>query len=152
MAKNKMIQNIAAIGIILICGMDVQAEKVILHNGMPHCFDVEEVLKVVDGDTIDVRLKLLPFSLLNDIRIRMENINAWESRTRDLAEKQKGLAAKERLKELTKDEVTVCLSGQGKYGRWLGTLFSGTTNINQQLIDEGPAHEYDGGKRKSFSE
>jgi endonuclease YncB( thermonuclease family) len=82
----------------------------------------------------------------------MEGINAWESRTRDLAEKQKGLAAKERLKELTKDEVTVCLSGQGKYGRWLGTLFSGTTNINQQLIDEGHAHEYDGGKRKSFSE
>jgi len=141
MAKNKLIQNIAAFCVLLICGMDIQAEKVILHNGMPHCFDVEEVLKVVDGDT-----------LLNDIRIRMENINAWESRTRDLAEKQKGLAAKERLKELTKDEVTVCLSGQGKYGRWLGTLFSGTTNINQQLIDEGHAHEYDGGKRKSFSE
>ena len=115
-----------------------------------NCFQVDEVLKVVDGDTIDVRVKLLPFSLLNDIRIRMEGINAWESRTRDLEEKKLGMAAKKRLTELTQEKITVCLTERGKYGRWLGTLFSGETNINQQLIAEGHAHEYFGGKRKEF--
>ena len=82
----------------------------------------------------------------------MEGINAWESRTRDLAEKQKGLSAKKRLTELVTVPINVCLSGKGKYGRWLGTLFSGAANINQQLIDEGHAHVYDGGKRKEFSQ
>ena len=82
----------------------------------------------------------------------MEGINAWESRTRDLEEKKLGLAAKERLTELTQKEVTVCLSERGKYGRWIGTLFSGAVNIKQQLVDEGHAHIYDGGKRKEFGQ
>tara|TARA_R110000787_G_scaffold152997_1_gene266898 strand:- start:642 stop:1064 length:423 start_codon:yes stop_codon:yes gene_type:complete len=118
------------------------------------CFPVDEVLKVVDGDTIDVRIKVLPIDLdlLADLRIRMEGINAWESRTKDAAEKKLGLAAKKRLAELVEAPISVCLSGKGKYGRWLGTLFSGESNINQQLIDEGHAHAYDGGKRKEFSQ
>ena len=49
-------------------------------------------------------------------------------------------------------DIDVCLSGKGKYGRWLGTLFDGTTDINQQLVDEGHAHDYDGGKRKAFGQ
>ena len=120
----------------------------------PSCFEVDEVLKVVDGDTIDVRIKVLPvdLGLLADLRIRMEGIKAWESRTRDLEEKRLGLAAKDRLTELVTVPINVCLSGKGKYGRWLGTLFSGAANINQQLIDEGHAHVYDGGKRKEFSQ
>ena len=71
-------------------------------------------------------------------------------RTRDLEEKKLGMAAKKRLTELTQEKITVCLTERGKYGRWLGTLFSGETNINQQLIAEGHAHEYFGGKRKEF--
>ena len=127
----------------LILSVNVHAE----------CFKVTEIIKVVDGDTIDVRIKVLPedLDLLADLRIRMEGINAWESRTKDLAEKKLGLAAKQRLAELTQEPVIVCLSGKGKYGRWLGTLYNGDNNINQQLIDEGHAHAYSGGKRKAFS-
>ena len=136
----------------VLSNTEAQGSELPQANMDSHCFEVDEVLKVVDGDTIDVRLRLLPFSLLNDIRIRMEGINAWESRTRDLEEKKLGLAAKERLTELTQKEVTVCLSERGKYGRGIGTLFSGAVNINQQLVDEGHAHIYDGGKRKEFSQ
>ena len=48
----------------------------------------------------------------------MLGINAWESRTRNTAEKVKGLAAKARLQELAELPMNVCLSGKGKYGRW----------------------------------
>ena len=137
--------QITAFALALLMGGTTQAK-----DGTSHCFEVEEVLKVVDGDTIDVRITLPPFSLLNDIRIRMEGINAWESRTRDLEEKKLGLAAKDRLTELVQDDVMVCLTERGKYGRWLGTLYTGGTNINHQLVNEGYAHEYDGGKRKEF--
>ena len=141
--------QIAAFALALLMGGTTQAK-----DGTSHCFEVDEVLKVVDGDTIDVRIKVLPvdLGLLADLRIRMEGINAWESRTRDLEEKRLGLAAKDRLTELVTVPISVCLSGKGKYGRWLGTLFSGAANINQQLIDEGHAHVYDGGKRKEFSQ
>ena len=141
--------QIAAFALALLMGGTTQAK-----DGTPHCFEVDEVLKVVDGDTIDVRIRVLPIDLglLAALRIRMEGINAWESRTRDLEEKRLGLAAKERLTELVTVPINVCLSGKGKYGRWLGTLFDGETDINQQLVDEGHAHVYDGGKRKEFSQ
>ena len=141
--------QITALTLALLMGGTTQAK-----DGVSHCFEVDEVLKVVDGDTIDVRIRVLPIDLglLADLRIRMEGINAWESRTRDLEEKRLGLAAKERLTELVTVPINVCLSGKGKYGRWLGTLFDGETDINQQLVDEGHAHVYDGGQRKEFSQ
>ena len=118
------------------------------------CFPVTEVVKVVDGDTIDVRIQVRPTDLdiLAELRIRMLGINAWESRTRNTAEKVKGLAAKARLQELAELPMNVCLSGKGKYGRWLGTLFVDGRDINEQLVVEGHAHRYDGGKREEFSE
>ncbi|MBT24054.1 MAG: hypothetical protein CMD60_01055 [Gammaproteobacteria bacterium] len=121
-------------------------------NVSGECFPVTEVLKVVDGDTVDVQIRVKPLDLdlLSNMRIRMEGINAWESRTSNAEEKVKGLAAKARLSELVMAPLTVCLSGKGKFGRWIGTLFSGESNINEQLVEEGHAHWYDGGKRKEF--
>ena len=118
------------------------------------CFPVTEVIKVVDGDTVDVQIRVKPLDLdlLANMRIRMEGINAWESRSRNLEEKALGLAAKQRLSDLVLAPITVCLSGKGKFGRWLGTLFDGETNINEQLVQEGHAQWYDGGKRKQFGE
>lgn len=115
-----------------------------------HCFTVDEVLKVVDGDTLDVRVKLLPFPLLTDVRIRMQGIDTWETRTRNAEEKKKGLAAKQRLIELTAKNILACLTKRDKYGRWLGVLYSGKVNLNRQMLREGHAYEYDGGKRREF--
>ena len=133
------------IGVVLL-GISLQVNA--------ECFPVTEVLKVVDGDTVDVQIRVKPLDLdlLANMRIRMEGINAWESRTRSVEEKALGLAAKQRLSELVLAPITVCLSGKGKFGRWLGTLFDGETNINEQLVQEGHAQWYDGGKRKPFGE
>ena len=57
------------------------------------------IRRVVDGDTVDVTLDL-GFNILYNSRIRLLGINTPESRTRDLEEKKRGLAAKERVKEL----------------------------------------------------
>jgi micrococcal nuclease len=85
-------------------------------------------------------------------------INTPESRTRDLEEKARGLAAKDRLKNLLEGTKTIQLTshGVGKYGRCLGELnidiVDGKegvtlTNVNELLIKEGHAVEYHGGKR-----
>jgi len=138
-----MVKNL--IGVVLL-GISLQVNA--------ECFPVTEVLKVVDGDTVDVQIRVKPLDLdlLANMRIRMEGINAWESRTSNQKEKVLGLAAKQRLSELVLAPITVCLSGKGKFGRWLGTLFDGETNINEQLVQEGHAQWYDGGKRKAFGE
>lgn len=106
-----------------------------------------EVLRVVDGDTVDVRVDL-GFHCHYRVRVRLHGINAPESRTRNKEEKIRGLAAKERLEQLIGGKNVVLKShGLGKFGRCLGELSVGSKNINQTLIDEGHAVEYHGGKR-----
>ena len=109
------------------------------------------VTRVVDGDTIDAIVDL-GFSTFKKVRIRMHGINAPESRTRDLEEKKKGLAAKARLIEMleeNKNEFILVSHGVGKFGRCLGEIFLNKkeNSVNKQLIWEGHGTEYFGGKR-----
>ena len=107
--------------------------------------------RVVDGDTLDVMIDL-GFNTHIKRRIRMHGINAPESRTRDLEEKARGLASKERLIELLdEDNIVMKSHGKGKFGRVLGELFIKKENeyisVNDLLVKEGFAKEYFGGKR-----
>ena len=119
------------------------------------------LVSVIDGDTVDAMIDL-GFDIQVKKRIRLAGINAPESRTRNKVEKKLGLAAKERLIEML-DGAANCfeLESQelGKYGRVLGRLhidkIAGKDTItkvcvNDCLVKEGHAVEYDGGKRKSF--
>ena len=109
------------------------------------------VVKIVDGDTVDALIDV-GFSIMTKKRIRFRGINTPESRTRDVEEKIKGLAAKDRVVQLLSenDNKFILKSyGVGKYGRCLGELFvdAHVESINQVLINEGHATEYWGGKR-----
>ena len=111
-------------------------------------------LKVVDGDTIDAEIDL-GFDIKVKKRIRFMGINAPESRTRDLEEKQYGLAAKARLRDLLEEADTITVKtaidkkARGKYGRILGTIYADDLNVNQRLVDEGHAIAYYGGKKNT---
>lgn len=109
-----------------------------------------ELKKIIDGDTIDVRLDL-GFDIHFDARIRLYGINAPESRTRDLVEKEKGLAAKVWLTTILENAeeiiIKTSLDKKGKYGRILGTIMIDGVNINEQMVTEGHAVEYFGGAR-----
>ena len=102
------------------------------------------LLRVVDGDTLDASIDL-GFDVWVKKRVRLYGINAPESRTRDLEEKKKGIAAKEKLQELLEasNGIFVIKShGVGKYGRCLGVIYIDDDNINERLINEGFAKEY----------
>ena len=116
--------------------------------------------RVVDGDTIDALIDV-GFDIWIKKRIRYSGIDTWESRTRDLAEKAKGLEAKARNKELLEKVSSksgyfrLKSHGVGKYGRVLGEIFiedkdGKQYNINETLISEGHAYIYDGGKKQIF--
>ena len=126
-------------------------------------FRVIEINRVVDGDTIDVTIDL-GFDLYKKERVRVAGVDTPEKRTRDLEEKALGIDATNWLKDKLEGAVagdddlvirTELVGGVGKYGRLLGWLYIGDADVslNEQMIDEGYAWEYDGGtKQKNFEE
>ena len=126
-------------------------------------FRVVSIDKVLDGDTIDVTIDL-GFDLYKKERVRVAGVDTPEKRTRDLEEKALGLDATYWLKKKLEDTIsgedeltirTELVGDMGKYGRLLGWLYIGedTVSLNEQMITEGYAWEYDGGtKKKDFEE
>jgi len=126
-------------------------------------FRVTEVNRVLDGDTIDVTIDL-GFDLYKKERVRIAGVDTPEKRTRNLEEKALGIDATEWLKAKLEDTIsgddelsirTELVGGVGKYGRLLGWLYVGDSDVslNEQMITEGYAWEYDGGtKQKDFNE
>tara|TARA_Y100000361_G_C11042306_1_gene280587 strand:- start:193 stop:543 length:351 start_codon:yes stop_codon:yes gene_type:complete len=109
------------------------------------------VNRVVDGDTIDVTLDL-GFSIQYQARIRLLGINTPESRTRDKAEKARGLAAKDYVVDWCEAQeaivIQTSLDKRGKFGRVLGRVLGVDGYcLNDVLVDVGHAEVYDGGKR-----
>ena len=120
-------------------------------------FRVTEITKVLDGDTIDVIIDL-GFDLSKKERVRIAGVDTPEKRTRNLEEKALGIDATNWLKEklegaiLGDDDLiirTELVGGMGKYGRLLGWLYIGdaSVSLNEQMIEEGYAHAYDGGTK-----
>ena len=111
--------------------------------------------RVVDGDTCDALIDL-GFNTFVKKRIRFYGVDTWESRTRNLEEKKKGLAAKAFVKDLLENsddgKFSIISHGVGKYGRVLGELFvkGQEKSVNELLKENGHAYEYDGGKKKVF--
>lgn len=112
-----------------------------------------KILKVVDGDTVDIDIDLGFGMWMHKERVRMMGIDTPESRTRDKVEKVFGLASKNRLKELLPIGSTQILkteidkSGEdakGKFGRILGDFLIEGERASEILIEEGHAVAYHG--------
>ena len=116
-----------------------------------------KILRVVDGDTVDVDIDLGFGMWMHKERVRMTGIDTPESRTRDKVEKAFGIASKDRLKELLpigsiqvlKTEID--RSGEdkkGKFGRILGDfLVDDNRRCTDILVEEGHAVAYFGGSK-----
>jgi len=113
-----------------------------------------KLMRVVDGDTADAMIDL-GFNVWVKQRLRFKGVDTWEKRTRNKAEKVKGIAASEFTKEhLEKNDgiFTIQSYGVGKYGRVLAEIFidGEDTSLNKLLIENGHAYVYEGGKKKTF--
>ena len=120
-------------------------------------FRVIKINRVVDGDTIDVTIDL-GFDLYKKERVRVAGVDTPEKRTKNLEEKALGIDAtgwlKAKLEETIKGDEELIVrtelkGGVGKYGRLLGWLYVGDSDLslNEQMITEGYAHAYDGGTK-----
>jgi len=127
-------------------------------------YKISKVDRVVDGDTIDITIDL-GFDLSIKQRVRIAGVDTPEKRTRDLAEKKLGKDAtywlEDKLDDAVNDGFDLSIRTElgkgatGKYGRLLGWLYVGSEgrSLNEQMVEEGYAWEYDGGtKQKNFEE
>ena len=123
----------------------------------PYIYRIKQITKVIDGDTIDADIDL-GFDISLSKRIRLAAVDTPESRTADANEKKYGLESKEWLKHKVENAKNILIKTElpdstEKYGRIIGHLYINDqeTSLNDQMIVEGYAWEYDGGtKKKDF--
>jgi micrococcal nuclease len=115
-----------------------------------------KVLRVVDGDTIDVDIDLGFGVWMHRERVRIMGIDTPESRTRDLVEKQFGLAAKEYVKTLMPVGSMQIIKTQkdktGKFGRILGDFELEGGMFTEIMIDNHHAVAYNGQNKEDVKE
>lgn len=117
------------------------------------------IVRIVDGDTMDIDIDLGFGIIMTSQRVRVAGIDTPESRTRDLVEKQFGLASKKRAEELLPiGSKQVLLSrldrsgdvARGKFGRILGDFQIGDSTFAKIMLDEGQAAPYEGGSKEEL--
>ena len=121
-----------------------------------------KIVRVVDGDTVDVDIDLGFGVWMHKERIRLHGIDTPESRTRDLEEKKYGLLAKEQVKfflpEGTMQTLVTVKDKAGKFGRILGKfkIFDSKndceTTINDWKIQEHHAAPYMGQSKDQIAQ
>ena len=116
-----------------------------------------KVVKVVDGDTVDIDIDLGFGVWLRNERVRLYGIDTPESRTRDKIEKIYGLASKNFLKRFCDDKAGMTLKcktydAKGKFGRIMGELWRITDyadkSVNDYLVEKHHAVPYYGQNKK----
>lgn len=118
-----------------------------------------ELVRVIDGDTVEVNIKLGFGVCLQNERVRIVGIDTPESRTSDDVEKLFGLAAKHRLTMLMKNKDITLITSEnnsgddvrGKFGRVLGDFRTNDNRlVTDVLITEGYGVEYNGGSKTAI--
>jgi micrococcal nuclease len=111
-------------------------------------YEIKEIKKVVDGDTIDVVFDV-GFGIFCVQRVRLDGIDTPETHTTNEQEKKMGLEAKAFIEAWLKGKVglTAKTVKDDKYGRLLATIYNKDKSLNDEMVSKGYAWKYDGGTK-----
>ena len=112
-----------------------------------------KIVRVVDGDTVDVDIDLGFSHWIHNERIRLYGVDTPECRTTDAEEKAAGILAKDFVKNCLHVGGTYRLQTKekGKFGRYLGTIYlTDDTSINAALVTEHLAVPYHGQSKEEI--
>lgn len=119
------------------------------------CFPAE-ILDIYDGDTIVLRLDLGLKIYADDQRLRLQNIDSPEIRTRNALEKKAGYAVRDYIRAFLADctEVIVISYKLDKFGRLLGDLLLDARGqlLTDHLLENGLVRGYKGGARSDWGD
>lgn len=105
-----------------------------------------KIVRVVDGDTIDVDIDLGFNHWIHNERIRLFGVDCPECLSRDKEEKAAGIAAKKFVTRRLQlgGTYTISTQGKGKFGRYLGVISDEAGSVNDALIENHLAVMYYG--------
>jgi len=124
----------------------------IAHRLDPAIVYPAEVLRIIDGDTFEARVRVWP-GLDVDTKVRLRGVDAAELHARCADELAKAQAARGALQTLLADGgVAISRVGVDKYGGRVDATVStrNTADVSAALLNGGFARSYDGGKRGSW--
>lgn len=113
------------------------------------------IVKIVDGDTVDVNIDLGFNIVLQNKRIRLNGVDTPESRTSDKVEKKFGLFVKEKLIEFissAKEHKLEVIEESDKYGRVLGDIHCDGKSVCSFLLENKYAVEYHGQNKNTIKD
>ena len=108
---------------------------------------VKEIVKIVDGDTVDIVLDL-GFDVYRKERVRINRVDTPESNSKDVNEKKLAIEAKNYVSTwmINQKKIRIKTLKDDKYGRLLGEFYGdGDVCLSDLLINGGYAWAYDGG-------
>ncbi len=116
--------------------------------------EVDQLVRVYDGDTITVDINGWPPIIGDDISIRVRGLDTPEIRGKCDTEKEMAQNARNRLQQLLEasELITLVDYERGKYFRLVATVMADGKDVAETLIGEGLARPYDGGKREGWCE
>ena len=115
-----------------------------------------KILRIVDGDTVDVDIDLGFGIWMHKERVRIAGIDTPESRTKDLVEKQFGLASKQFVKDLmpigSQQIIKTEKDKTGKFGRILGDFLIDGKRLTDLMVEANHAVVYNGENKDAVLE
>ena len=113
---------------------------------------VSKVISVYDGDTFRVNIDSLPPIVGKNIPIRVNGVDTPEIRGKCQYEKNLALEARDfvRAKLSNAKEIKLTNLQRGKYFRVVANVLVDGVSLEQELLDNKLAYEYDGGKKLSW--
>ena len=121
-----------------------------MSNPSLYSYRVKKIVKIVDGDTVDCIIDL-GFDMRMETRVRLAGIDTPETRTRDLEEKKFGYYAKDWITKKLSGDIIITTeydNEKGNFGRVLGTFWVNGHNLNQWMIAENVAVEYNASNKE----
>jgi endonuclease YncB( thermonuclease family) len=128
------------------------ADIPIAHRLDPSIVYPADVLRVIDGDTFEARVRVWP-GLDVDTKVRLRGVDAAELHARCASELEQAQAARVELEKiLAEGGVTISRVGIDKYGGRIDATIAtrGTADVSAALLNGGFARAYDGGRRGSW--
>lgn len=125
-------------------------EKV--NTNTDNLFLIDKVTSIYDGDTFKVTLKDIPAIFGEKLSIRVANIDTPELKGKCEQEKELARKAKQFTLERLRQSKSILLKNleRGKYFRVIAEVYVDGQNLGEELLKEGLAVKYDGGKRKNW--
>jgi endonuclease YncB( thermonuclease family) len=124
----------------------------IAHRLDPAIVYPADVLRIIDGDTFEARVRVWP-GLDVDTKVRLRGVDAAELHARCADELAKAQAARSALETILSDGgVALSRVGVDKYGGRIDATVSTrrTADVSAALLNGGFARSYDGGKRGTW--